>query len=270
MEAQRGRGRAASKFGADLRDTIQLEGKTDFSGYDACERAGRVTALIFDGAQVETLRAGQEGQVRAGSHAVLCGKRRPDRATPACWPAPRALHVSDTQKLGATHAHVGALETAGCASATWSRRSVDGERRNAIALNHSATHLLHAALRQVLGKHVQQKGSLVAPDRLRFDFSHTQALTRRGTAPHRRTVNDGDPRAMRPPRPASWRSTTRWPRAPWRCSGRNMRATCACCRSATFRWNCAAARTWRGPATSASSRSSANPASPRACAALKR
>ena len=90
---------------------------------------------------------------------------------------PDGFVVRDTQKLGASFAHVGVLETGALHVGDQVEARVDGERRTAIALNHSATHLLHAALREVLGKHVQQKGSLVAPDRLRFDFSHTQALS---------------------------------------------------------------------------------------------
>jgi alanyl-tRNA synthetase len=85
--------------------------------------------------------------------------------------------VRDTVKIGSSHAHIGVLETGQLRVGDEVKASVDGERRKAIALNHSATHLLHAALREVLGKHVQQKGSLVAPDRLRFDFSHTHAVS---------------------------------------------------------------------------------------------
>jgi alanyl-tRNA synthetase len=177
MEAQRGRARAASKFGADLRDTIKLSGKTDFSGYDRVADAARVTTLIFDGALVEVLRPGQEGQVvldhtpfyaesggQIGDSGLLLG-------------ANARFTVRDTQKIGASYAHVGVLEKGELRIGDAVDAQVDQERRKAIALNHSATHLLHAALRKILGKHVEQKGSLVAADRLRFDFSHTQALS---------------------------------------------------------------------------------------------
>jgi len=177
MEAQRGRARAASKFGADLREAVTLPGKTGFSGYDRVTGLGKVTALILDGALVESLMPGQEGQVvldhtpfyaesggQVGDSGVLV-----DRDT--------RFVVRDTRKIGASFAHVGILESGTLRNGEVLEARVDVERRTAIALNHSATHLLHAALRQVLGKHVQQKGSLVAPDRLRFDFSHTQPVT---------------------------------------------------------------------------------------------
>ncbi len=177
MAAQRGRARAASKFGADLRDSVKLSGKTDFSGYDRLVGPGRVTALIFDGALVPSLQPGQEAQVvldhtpfyaesggQVGDSGLLIGTRA-------------RFTVRDTQKIGASFAHSGVLEAGDLQVGDEVEARVDGERRSAIALNHTATHLLHAALREVLGKHVQQKGSLVAPDRLRFDFSHTQALS---------------------------------------------------------------------------------------------
>ena len=169
--------RAASKFGVDLRETIKLSGKTDFSGYDRLADAARVTSLIFDGAIVDELRPGQEGQVildhtpfyaesggQIGDSGVLKG-------------AHARFTVRDTQKIGASFAHVGVLESGALSLGDAVDAQVDKERRKAIALNHSATHLLHAALRKVLGKHVEQKGSLVAADRLRFDFSHTQAVS---------------------------------------------------------------------------------------------
>jgi len=182
MAAQRGRARAASKFGAELRDSIKLSGKTDFLGYDRTTDQGRITALIFDGAVVEALRPGQEGQVvldhtpfyaesggQIGDAGVL-------RGVTASHGAAR-FTVRDTQKIGASFAHVGVLDSGELRVGDIVEAQIDQERRTATALNHSATHLLHAALRQVLGSHVLQKGSLVAADRLRFDFSHTQAVS---------------------------------------------------------------------------------------------
>jgi alanyl-tRNA synthetase len=177
MEAQRGRARAASKFGEGMRDSVKLSGKTDFLGYDRLNDTGVVTSLIFDGAVVDALRPGQEGQVvldhtpfyaesggQIGDAGVLIG-------------ATARFTVRDTQKIGASFAHVGALDAGELHVGDVVEARVNSERRISIALNHSATHLLHAALRKVLGTHVEQKGSLVAADRLRFDFSHTQALS---------------------------------------------------------------------------------------------
>jgi alanyl-tRNA synthetase len=177
MEAQRGRARAASKFGSELRDSVKLPGKTDFLGYDRLNDQGVVTSLIFDGALVDVLRPGQEGQVvldhtpfyaesggQIGDAGVLLG-------------AAARFTVRDTQKIGSSFAHLGVLDAGELRVGDVVEAQVNSERRTAIALNHSATHLLHAALRKVLGLHVEQKGSLVAADRLRFDFSHTQALS---------------------------------------------------------------------------------------------
>ena len=177
MDAQRHRARAASKFGAGTRDSIKLSGRTDFSGYDRLTDRAVVTALIFDGAEVTALRPGQEGQVvldhtpfyaesggQIGDAGLLLGS------------AARFI-VRDTQKIGASFVHIGVLESGELRVGDGVDAQVNQERRIGIALNHSATHLLHAALRKVVGTHVEQKGSLVAADRLRFDFSHTQALT---------------------------------------------------------------------------------------------
>jgi alanyl-tRNA synthetase len=177
MEAQRQRARAASKFGSELRDSVKLSGKTEFSGYDRLADHGLVTSLIFDGSVVDVLRPGQEGQVvldhtpfyaesggQVGDAGVLVG-------------AAARFSVRDTRKIGASFVHVGVLDAGELRVGDSVEAQVDQERRTAIALNHSATHLLHAALRKVLGSHVEQKGSLVAPDRLRFDFSHTQPMS---------------------------------------------------------------------------------------------
>jgi alanyl-tRNA synthetase len=191
MAAQRGRARAASKFGSEVRGSVKLSGRTDFSGYDRLADEGVVTALIFDGAVVDALRPGQEGQVvldhtpfyaesggQIGDAGVLVGVAGPGAATPGVGTPhePARFTVRDTQKIGASFAHVGVLDAGELHVGDLVRAQVNQERRTAIALNHSATHLLHAALREVLGLHVEQKGSLVAEDRLRFDFSHTQAL----------------------------------------------------------------------------------------------
>jgi alanyl-tRNA synthetase len=182
MEAQRVRARAASKFGSELRDSVKLPGKTDFLGYDRLTEKGLVTSLIFDGAIVDCLRPGQEGQVvldhtpfyaesggQIGDAGVLIGPGGPRAAA--------RFTVRDTRKIGASFAHVGVLEAGELRVGDAVEAQVNPERRTAIALNHSATHLVHAALRKVLGHHVEQKGSLVAADRLRFDFSHAQALS---------------------------------------------------------------------------------------------
>jgi len=187
MEAQRVRARSASKFGADLRGTVKLSGQTEFSGYEKLSDAGTVTALIVNGALVNVLRAGDAGQIvlertpfyaegggQVGDTGVLSGVA--DGGAEA-QSVPVRFVVRDTQKIGASFGHVGVLESGVVQVGDSLVAEVDATHRRATALNHSATHLLHAALREVLGAHVQQKGSLVAAERLRFDFSHHQAIT---------------------------------------------------------------------------------------------
>jgi alanyl-tRNA synthetase len=177
MEAQRGRARAASKFGAELRDSVKLSGKTDFSGYERLTDGAQVTALIFDGAIVDVLKKGQEGQVILDHTPFYAESGGQIGDTGILKSAGARFTVRDTQKIGASFSHVGVLESGELHVGDVVAAQVDVERRKSIALNHSATHLLHAALRKILGTHVEQKGSLVAADRLRFDFSHTQALS---------------------------------------------------------------------------------------------
>jgi alanyl-tRNA synthetase len=177
MAAQRRRAQAASKFNAEVRDSVNLPGKTTFSGYDGVEGSGRIAALIFDGALVDAMLPGQEGQVVLDHTPFYAesGGQVGDSGT--LTSAAARFLVRDTRKIGGSFAHVGVLESGELRLGDELQAKVDAERRTAIALNHSATHLLHAALRQVLGKHVLQKGSLVAAERLRFDFSHTQPVT---------------------------------------------------------------------------------------------
>jgi len=177
MDAQRGRARAASKFGAELRDTVKLSATTDFSGYDRLTAQSRISALVFDGELVDILRAGQEGQVVLDNTPFYAESGGQIGDSGRLKGAASSFAVRDTQKIGTAYAHSGVLESGELKVGDTVEAQVDAARRTAIALNHSATHLLHAALRQLLGKHVQQKGSLVAADRLRFDFSHTQALS---------------------------------------------------------------------------------------------
>jgi len=177
MEAQRGRARAASKFGADLRESVRLPGKTEFLGYDRLAGTGCITALIVDGAMVDAMQPGQEGQVVLDHTPFYAESGGQMGDTGALIGAIARFTVRDTRKIGTSFAHVGMLESGELRVGDTVETRVEEDRRKAIALNHSATHLLHAALRKVLGKHVQQKGSLVAPERLRFDFSHTQAVS---------------------------------------------------------------------------------------------
>ena len=177
MDEQRNRARAASKIGVDLRGGVTVEGQTRFTGYESERGAGRIIGLFRGQEPVEELRAGAEGQVvlDATPFYAESGGQVGDRGT--LGTAAARFTVSDTKKVGKAHVHVGRLESGSLRVGEQVEAAVDGALRQATRLNHSATHLLHAALRKVLGTHVTQKGSLVAPDRLRFDFSHYSGVT---------------------------------------------------------------------------------------------
>ncbi len=173
MEAQRARGRAAAKFDARLGQRIHTDGKVDFTGYTETVGESEVTGLFDpDGAVLAELSAGEAGVVvldRTPFYAESGGQVG-DTGLIECDAG--RFKVTDTQIAGDQFLHIGELLEGALTTGMTVRTAIDAERRRLIKLNHSATHLMHAALRRVLGSHVQQKGSLVAPDRLRFDFSH--------------------------------------------------------------------------------------------------
>jgi alanyl-tRNA synthetase len=178
MEAQRSRARAASQFAADNSANLKVEGCSEFTGYDRLDDTTRITSLFRDGNAVEELAAGEAGIVvleRTPFYAESGGQVG-DRG----WleSASARFIVTDTQKQGAgVIVHVGTLERGALRTGENVEAHVDPARRRATVLNHSGTHLLHAALRRILGEHVQQKGSLVEPERLRFDFTHYEPVT---------------------------------------------------------------------------------------------
>ncbi len=172
MDAQRERARAASKFGVDLRAGAQFSDRTDFLGHDGLGGEGRVVALLVGGASVAGLSSGERGEVvldRTPFYAESGGQV--GDAGELSGAGVRFI-VEDTQKRGAAFSHLGRVVEGKLRAGDALTARVDPVLRSATVLNHSATHLLHAALRVVLGTHVTQKGSRVAPDRLRFDFSH--------------------------------------------------------------------------------------------------
>ncbi|MGI9259795.1 MAG: alanine--tRNA ligase [Gammaproteobacteria bacterium] len=177
MAAQRERARQSSQFNVDMSDLPKIDVATEFLGYDSLTAGAEVTGLFVDGGAVDSIGPGTAAVVvldrtpyyaESGGQVGDTGEFVGDDAR---------FRVDDTQKAGAAHAHLGELIKGKLAIGDKIEAQVDAGRRAAIVLNHSATHLLHAALREVLGEHVQQKGSLVAPDRLRFDFSHYEAVT---------------------------------------------------------------------------------------------
>ncbi|WP_375177304.1 alanine--tRNA ligase [Marinobacter mobilis] len=176
MNDQRERARAASKFGIDYNAGLKLEGKTEFTGYENVDGRESVRTVIV---------GGEERTATAGEEAMVVLEKTPFYAESGgqvgdtgllTWEGGR-FEVTDTRKEGDNHLHIGKVLEGALAVGEVVEARVDHARRQATALNHSATHLLHAALRKVLGEHVSQKGSLVDPDKLRFDFSHFEAVT---------------------------------------------------------------------------------------------
>ena len=178
MSAQRERGRAASRFGVDLRESVKLDERTEFTGYGTLNGEGAVVALIdADGASVEVLKQGARGRVVLDHTPFYAESGGQVGDTGTLAGSGGAFEVEGTQKLREAHAHSGLVTEGEIRRGSRLKAVVAAEQRAATARNHSATHLLHAALRKLLGTHVQQKGSLVEPQRLRFDFSHGAPVT---------------------------------------------------------------------------------------------
>lgn len=189
MEAQRLRAQAASQFGVDYNNVVRVEGETKFEGYGESESLAKIIALFYDGKSVEQISAGQSAVIvlentpfyaesggQIGDHGYLTAQGV-------------VFNVKDTQKYGRVFGHIGELEQGTLSVGQTLNAVVDSERRNRISLNHSATHLLHAALRQLLGTHVVQKGSLVSDSALRFDFAHPEAISKEQLTDIERLVN---------------------------------------------------------------------------------
>nr|WP_067288383.1 alanine--tRNA ligase [Marinobacterium profundum] len=177
MTQQRERARATGSFSVDYNDKLDLDGETVFSGYSALQDSSKVVALFREGEAVQQLSAGETGVVvlentsfyaESGGQAGDRGALRWDRGL---------FDVTDCSKEGKNHLHQGQVSEGVLTLGDTVTTEVDAANRQATALNHSGTHLLHEALRRVLGEHVQQKGSLVNAERLRFDFAHFEAMT---------------------------------------------------------------------------------------------
>jgi alanyl-tRNA synthetase len=191
MDTQRERARRASKFSVSAGGRPTFDQPTEFLGYETLELEVPVSALLgADGQPVQALAAGESGTVVLERTPFYAESGGQVGDTGALTNSAARFVVTDTQKLGAAFGHIGTLETGRLTAGDRVQASVDAERRAAIVLNHSATHLLHAALRVVLGDHVQQKGSLVAPDRLRFDFSHYEPVASADLAKIESLVNE--------------------------------------------------------------------------------
>lgn len=177
MEKQRAQSQAASKFSIDYNDGLDINDKTDFAGYESLSSEALVTTIIKDNQLVQTLEAGEQGVIvldrtpfyaESGGQVGDTGELSNEEAI---------FKVEDTQKANSAHLHHGKVSKGSISIGDKLTSAVHAECRNAIMLNHTATHLLHAALIEILGDHVQQKGSLVEPERLRLDFAQPSAMT---------------------------------------------------------------------------------------------
>jgi alanyl-tRNA synthetase len=190
MDAQRERARASSRFDADYGPKTDTGLESTFVGYDTLGASGVVLGLFKEGVgQVDALGEGDQGVIVMDETPFYAESGGQVGDVGMIRAAAGEFEVTDTRKWGKAHAHHGVMRRGRVEGGESVRAEVDRATRQATVLNHSATHLLHAALRKVLGEHVQQKGSLVAPDRLRFDFSHYEPVTREQLAQIEALVN---------------------------------------------------------------------------------
>ncbi|HJP37918.1 MAG TPA: alanine--tRNA ligase [Gammaproteobacteria bacterium] len=191
MQAQKDRARAAQRFNLSRDTGVKTDLKSEFTGYDKLVDSSRVTGIIREGERVERIGTGEAGALvlertpfyaesggQVGDQGVVTG------------PDGFCFRVTDTRKSGSAHLHIGSVEAGTLESGMSVDAEADSGTRVATELHHSATHLLHAALREILGAHVSQKGSLVAADRLRFDFSHYEPVTPQQLQQIEALVND--------------------------------------------------------------------------------
>lgn len=189
MQAQRARAQASSNFGTDYNNVIKVDGSTEFKGYEVTECEATVVALFSNGKAVEAIQSGENAVVVLDRTAFYgeSGGQVGDSgviASEIC-----NFEVNDTQKYGQVFGHIGQLASGTLSVGDKVKAEVNTTRRHAITLNHSATHLLHSALRQVLGDHVAQKGSLVSENSLRFDFSQGEAISKADLEEIERIIN---------------------------------------------------------------------------------
>ncbi|WP_026375569.1 alanine--tRNA ligase [Aestuariibacter salexigens] len=189
MQEQRNRAQQASQFGADYNAAMKSEHSSDFTGYEHEQGNAQVIELFKDGKRVEQLQAGEEGVVILNETPFYAESGGQVGDTGVLKVANGEFVVTDTVKLGNAIAHKGKA-VADVAVGNAADAIIDKDRRQAIRLNHSATHLLHAALKKVLGSHVNQKGSLVDEEKLRFDFSHFEAVTEQQVTDIEKMVNE--------------------------------------------------------------------------------
>ena len=177
MEAQRERGRQASQFDVDYDASINVKTSSEFTGYDHYQGQAVVQEIFVNNESKKTITEGESGIIILNETPFYAESGGQVGDQGVLKSEDTLYEVADTQKQGDAHAHIGNLKTGTLNVGDEVTAEVYINRRKATVLNHSATHLMHAALRKVLGNHVQQKGSLVAPDRLRFDFSHDTPVT---------------------------------------------------------------------------------------------